>query len=62
MLSARLESPGGNLAMWAKSKSYYIIMRETLACKSIYDQFTTRTTVDKIINENASKAPWKAKS
>ena len=38
------------------------IMRETLAHKSIYDHLTWMTTVDEIINVNASKVPWKAKN
>ena len=51
-----------NLAEQAESKYYYVITRETLASKSIYNQFTTKTTVDEIINTNVSKAPQEAKS
>ena len=60
---ARLKSPGytgWNLAEWAEMKSYYIITRETLVHKSIYDHLIRLVTVDEIINVNASKAPWKA--
>ena len=46
---------------WWKLKSYYIIMRETLAHKSIYDHLTRIAIVDEIINANASKAPQEAK-
>ena len=51
-----------NLAVRAEIKSYYIFMRETLVRKSIYDQFTTGITQDEIINADASKVSWKAKS
>ena len=50
------------MAAWEEIKSYYIIMRETLVRKSIYDQFSTTTTVDEIINMNTWKEPQKAKS
>ena len=57
--------PGGGgtkSAAQVEIKLYYVIMRETLAHKSIYNQFmTTTTTVDKIINMNVLKAPQKAK-
>ena len=32
------------------------------ATNSVYKQFTMMATVDEMINANASKAPWKAKS
>ena len=51
---------GQNPAELAEIKSYYIIMRETLAHKSTYDHLIKIETVDKIINANASKAPQKA--
>ena len=51
---------GENPAAHVEIKSYYVIMRETLARKCIYNKFTTTTTVDEIINVNASKAPCKA--
>ena len=41
-------------------KSYYVITRETLAHKRIYDNLTRMVTVDGKINSNAAKAPWKA--
>ena len=53
--------PARNPAEQAEIKSYYIIIRETLAHKSIYDHLTRMATVDKIINVNASKAPREAK-
>ena len=46
---------------WAEIKSYYIITRETLTHKSIYDYLTRMMTVDDILNVNAPKAPWEAK-
>ena len=52
---------GQNLAEWTEIKSYYVIMRETLVHKSIYDHLTRMTTVDEIINANASKVPWEGK-
>ena len=51
-----------NLAEWAEIKSYYVIMRETLAHKSIYDHLTRIATVDEIINVNASKVPQEAQN
>ena len=65
ILPGRFGSPGytrRNPAERAEIKSYYVIMRETLVHKSIYNHLTRLTTVDKIINTNALKAPWKAKS
>ena len=62
--SAHLESPviiGANPVVWAEIKYCYVITRERLVRKSIYDQFITTTTGDKIINADISKAPWKAK-
>ena len=62
---ARLRSAGyegRNLAEWVEIKSYYIIMREILVHKSIYDDLTRIATVDEIINANTSKVPWKAKN
>ena len=38
----------------------YVITRETLVRKSIYEKFTMTTTADEIINMNASKAPQMA--
>ena len=52
---------GQNLVEQVKIKSYYIVTRETLAHKSIYDDSTRMATVDEIINANASKGPRKAK-
>ena len=46
----------------AEIKSYYVITRDTLACKSIDDHLTRMATVDEIINLNASRAPWKGKN
>ena len=65
MWSAHLVSPGytrRNQAERQEIMSYYVITRETLAHKSISDQFTTTTTVDEIINANALEVRWKAKS
>ena len=39
-----------------------VIMGKPGCANSIYDQFTMTTTVDKILNGNASKVSWKAKS
>ena len=53
---------GRNPAERVEIKPYYIITRETLAHKSIYNHLTKVTTVDEIINANALKAPRNAKS
>ena len=61
--SGCLGSPGildENPAEQVEIKSYYVIMRETLAHKAFYDHLTRMTTVDKIINVNSSEVPWKA--
>ena len=50
-----------NPAACVEIKSYYVIMRETLAHKIIYDQFTIMATVGEIINANTSNAPQQAK-
>ena len=63
--SARLGSPRytvWNPAEQVQIKSYYIITRESLARKGIYGHLTRMLTVDKIVNVNASKAPFKAKN
>ena len=63
--SSCLGSPGytrQNPAEWADIKSYYVITRETLVHKSIYDHLTRTSTVDEIINVNASKVPWNVKN
>ena len=64
--SARLGSPGyteANEAAWTEIKSHCVLTRETWFAKAFTTrQFTTRTTQDKIINTNASKAPRKSKS
>ena len=39
----------------------YVIKTELRGANSIYDQFTTMATVNKITNMDASKAPRKAK-
>ena len=38
----------------------YVIMAEPWCANSIYDQFTTMTTIDEIIHANASKVPQRA--
>ena len=48
----------GNMAELVEIKSYYIIRRETLAHKSIYDQFTTTTALVKIIHAKAMITQW----
>ena len=40
-------------------KLYYIITKETLAHKGIYDHLTRMVTVYEIINTNASKSPMR---
>ena len=40
---------------------YYVIMREILVHKSLYDHLTRMITVDEIINMNASKVPCQAR-
>ena len=42
-------------------KSCYVIMREILAHKSIYNHLTSMVTVHEIINANKSKAPGRTK-
>ena len=61
----RLESPGykrRNLAEQVEIISYYVITRETLVHKSIYDHLTRMATIDEMIYANASKAQRKAKN
>ena len=53
--------PRQNLAEQAEIKSYYVIKRESLAHKSIYDHLTRMATGDEITNVNASKALLEAK-
>ena len=55
---AWLGSPGytgRNLAKWVEIKSYYIITRETIAHKNIYDHLSRMVTVYKIINAKPQK-------
>ena len=52
---------------WRQSKPSrmarnYVTIAEPWRSNSIYDQFNMTTTVNEIINANASKAPWKANS
>ena len=49
-----------NPAERAEIKPYYVIKRETLARKSIYNYLTRIIAVDNIINAKALKAPWKS--
>ena len=58
--AARLGSPRyttHNLAKWVEIKSYYLITRENLAHKNIYDHLTRMTAVVEIKNANVLKAP-----
>ena len=61
--STHLKSPWytkRNPAEWVEIKSYYVIMRETLAHKITYNHLTRMATVDEIINTYS--VPWKAKN
>ena len=61
--SPRVSSGGGG---WSKpgeeAGNHSIIMAKPRCTNNIYDQITMTTTVDQIINVNALKAPWMAKS
>ena len=62
---ARLGSPRyirRNSAKWVEFKSYFVITRETLAHKTIFDHLTRIVIVDEIINANTSKAPQRAQN
>ena len=48
---------GGRWGNPSRMDRNYVIMTEHWCADSIYDQFTTMMTVDKIIYANASKAP-----
>ena len=50
------------LSEQAVIKSYYVITRETLAHKSMYDNLTGMVIVEEIINAIASKVPKEAKN
>ena len=59
--SGHLRSPMGRQSQLGGAAGNYIITTEPWCVNSIDDQFTTRATVDKIINANTSKVPWKDK-
>lgn len=52
-------SPGGATSELGETE-YYVRTAKTRGSNRIYNQFTTTTTVDKVIYTNLSKAPWKA--
>ena len=53
---------GRNLPVRVEIKSYYVITREILAHKSIYDHLIRMATVDEIVNVNVSNGQQKAKT
>ena len=60
--SGHLGSPKGARANPASQSGNYIITTKLWGANSIFNQFTTATTVDEIINANTSKVPQKAKN